>query len=133
MTKVHFTLAPVVLAPGFVTGPAECGKQLNSASGRVPRVTDLPSFVSCKKCLAKRVAREHAAAPVPQLGDLVPGTKAGAWGERFVTRQLPGSFAFYIIDSRTCRIVGSREDNLAAVTFADEKNKLDIETIKETP
>ena len=90
MTKTHFTLAPVVLAPGFVTGPAECGAQLRRASGRVPKVTDLPDFVSCKQCLAKRVAREHAAAPVPQLGDLVPGTQAGAWGERYVTRQLPG-------------------------------------------
>ena len=131
--KTHFTLAPIVLAPGWVTGPAECGAQLKTASGHMPKVTDLPDFVSCKQCLAKRVARVNGLAPVPQLGDLIPGVKAGAWGERYVVQRLPGSLAFYIIDSRTCRIIGSREDVHAAATFAHAKNEADVETIKETP
>src|SRR6188768_451671 len=133
MTKTHFTLAPIAIAPGFVTGPAECGAQLRSASGRVPRVTDLPAFVSCKKCLALRAARIHASTPAPVVGDLVPNIEAGAWGERFVTRRLTGSDDFYVIDSTTGRITSQHVVGADAIRLAHAQSEAAVEVIKETP
>ena len=117
--KTHFSLAPVHHGPGWVSGPAECGARARHHS---LFVTDLPSFVSCRKCLAKRDARAAAGAS-PFVGQIRADVRAGVYGERFIAQRLDGGGrAYYLVDSADGRILAMYDEPVLAIREAAARN-----------